>query len=127
MIKEVEKYKAIAEEVRLRIIRVLIEANMEMCACELVDIVGRPQYNISKNLSILKKAELVEERRDGKLMMFRIKNDNDFNIKLFENISKIKSDSHLTFKDDFKKLKDRLDLRVDGKIVVTYRDNASSS
>ena len=82
MIKEVEKYKAIGEEIRLRILRVLVKAQQELCVCEIVDVLEKPQYNISKNLSILRKAELVEEQRAGKLMMYKVINefhhDNDY-------------------------------------------------
>ena len=121
MIKEIEKYKAIAEEIRLRILRLLLYAETELCACELIDVLNRPQYNISKNLSILKKSELIEERREGKLMMFGIKNDNEFNRKLFTNIKTINPDSNPAFQNDFIKLDKRLALRVDDKVVVTYK------
>ena len=79
------------------------------------------QYNISKNLSILKKAELIEERREGKLMMFGIKNDNEFNRKLFDNITTIYPDSNPAFQDDYIKLDKRLALRVNGEVIVTYK------
>lgn len=121
MIKEIEKYKAVAEEIRLRILRLLLYAETELCACELIDVLNRPQYNISKNLSILKKVELIEERREGKLMMFGIKNDNEFNRKLFDNITTIDPDSNPAFQDDYIKLDKRLALRVNGEVVVTYK------
>ncbi len=119
MIKEVEKYKAIGEETRLRILRILIKAQIEICVCEIIDVLKKPQYNISKNLSILKKVELVEERRDGRLMMYRIKDDNYFNKKIFESISLIKDDSNPAFKDDFDNLEKRLSLRENGKCIIT--------
>jgi ArsR family transcriptional regulator len=121
MIKEVEKYKAIGEETRLRILRILIKAKAELCVCEIIDVLKKPQYNISKNLSILKRVELVEERRDGRLMMYKIKVGNLFNKKLFESISLIKGDSNPVFKDDFDNLEKRLSLRENGKCIITYK------
>ena len=121
MIKEVEKYKAIGEETRLRILRILIKAQIELCVCEIIDVLKKPQYNISKNLSILKKVELVEERREGRLMMYKIKDDNLFNKKISESISLIKGDSNPAFKDDFDNLEKRLSLRENGKCIITYK------
>ena len=121
MIKEVEKYKAIGEETRLRILRILIKAKVALCVCEIIDVLKKPQYNISKNLSILKKVELVEERRDGRLMMYKIKDDNLFNKKLFESISLISNDCNPAFKNDFINLEKRLSLRENGKCIITYK------
>ena len=121
MIKEVEKYKAIGEEIRLRILRVLVKAQQELCVCEIVDVLEKPQYNISKNLSILRKAELVEEQRAGKLMMYKVINDNLINKKIFESISVITCDNNPVFKNDFSNLKKRLSIRKNGKCVVTYK------
>ena len=119
MIKEVEKYKSIGEETRLRILRILIKVQTELCVCEIIDILKKPQYNISKNLSILKRAELVEERRNGRMMMYKIKDNNYFNKKLFESISLIKDNSNPAFKNDFKHLEKRLSLRENGKCIIT--------
>ena len=79
MIRELEKYKAIGEQTRFRIVRLLIKAGKNLCACELIDILKKPQYTVSKHLNILKRAELVQEHRDGRLMVYRLKNDLTFN------------------------------------------------
>ena len=82
----IEKFKAIGEETRLRILRILIKADQELCVCEIVDVLKKPQYTISRSLTTLKKAELVEERRQGKLMMYRLKRS-PLNNLLFESVA----------------------------------------
>jgi len=111
MITEIEKYKAIGEETRLRILRILIKADEELCVCEIVDILKKPQYNISKSLGILKRATLLEERRDGKNMKYGLIKGNDLNQKLFESIIEIKCNSNEIFQDDFANLRQRINLR----------------
>ncbi len=117
MKKEVDKYKAIGEENRLRILRILLKAGTELCVCEIVDALKKPQYTISKHLGILRNAELVEERRDGKLILYKAKSNNSLNKKIFDSIEFVQDGK--IFKQDSINLKARLNLRENGKIVVT--------
>jgi ArsR family transcriptional regulator, arsenate/arsenite/antimonite-responsive transcriptional repressor len=107
MIKEVEIYKAIGEETRLRILRLLIKAGTELCACEIIDVLGKPQYTISKNLGILVSSGLLKEKREGRMMFYELLNNESNNL-IFENIKLIKCENNEIFKDDFKNLKKRL-------------------
>jgi ArsR family transcriptional regulator len=118
MIDEVEKYKAIGEATRLRIMRLFVKAGTELCACEIIDILEKPQYTISKNLGILVDAGLLNERREGRMMFYELIH-NEFNDKIFENIRLIKCNSNEIFKNDFKRLENRLSLRENGKCVIT--------
>ncbi|PHS69353.1 MAG: transcriptional regulator [Methylophaga sp.] len=54
--------------------RVLIEQLVlkEMTVNELVDIVQWPQPTVSKHLSVLKKVNLVSERKEGRFRYYRI-------------------------------------------------------
>lgn len=60
---DLEVFKACADETRLRILFLLAER--ELCVCELVEVLGMPQGKISRHLSVLKRAVLVRDRRDG--------------------------------------------------------------
>jgi ArsR family transcriptional regulator len=71
----VQKFRAIGEPTRLRILRILLESRGELCVCEIVDTLRKPLYTISRNLAVLRQAGLVEERRDGKFMMYRLHSD----------------------------------------------------
>lgn len=56
--------KALGDERRLRLLRLLL-TKKELCVCELVDALQLPQYEVSRNLAALRKAGLVDDRRDG--------------------------------------------------------------
>lgn len=119
MIKEIEIYKSLGEETRLRIMRILIRADVELCACEIIDVLEKPQYTISKSLGILVKAGLIEESRNGRMMFYKLKRDDDFNLTLFENVKLIRCASSPVFQNDFTRLAERLALRKDGRCVIT--------
>jgi ArsR family transcriptional regulator len=117
--KTIEAYKAVGEGTRLRILRLLRLTPGELCVCELVDVLKKPQYTVSKSLTVLRKAELVEERREGKLMMYRLI-QTPFNDKLFESIDRL-PDADPLYAVDSRRLAERLALRENGKCVITYR------
>ncbi len=68
--KEAETFKAMADPCRLTIIRLLKEG--ELCVCEIMTALGRPQSSTSHHLTILKDAGLIKERKDGKWSRYRI-------------------------------------------------------
>jgi len=63
--------KALAHPSRLLILDAL--ADGEMCVCELTELVGADQSTVSKHLSVLKHAGLVEDRKDGVMTHYRMK------------------------------------------------------
>jgi ArsR family transcriptional regulator len=52
--------------------RALIDAEADLCACEIIDVLQKPQYTISKSLGILVSAGLLDERREGRMMMYSL-------------------------------------------------------
>lgn len=44
----------------------------EVCVCDLVELVGSDQSTVSKHLSVLKQAGLVEDRKDGQKSFYRL-------------------------------------------------------
>jgi ArsR family transcriptional regulator len=67
---EVEIFKAVADPCRLRILKLLKEG--ELCVCEIMTALKKPQSSTSHHLSILREAGLVKERRDGKWSYYRL-------------------------------------------------------
>jgi ArsR family transcriptional regulator, arsenate/arsenite/antimonite-responsive transcriptional repressor len=61
---------AMTDPTRLRLLRLL--RREELCVCELVDTLRMPQYKISRHLRSLRTAGLVEARRDGRWMHYRL-------------------------------------------------------
>ncbi len=60
----------LADPTRLRLLRLLRQ--QELCVCELVDTLRMPQYKISRHLRSLRAVGLVEARRDGRWMHYRL-------------------------------------------------------
>lgn len=63
--------KALAHPSRLLMLDALSQG--EMCVCKLTELVGADQSTISKHLSVLKQAGLVDDRKDGVLIYYRVK------------------------------------------------------
>ncbi|MCK9565691.1 MAG: metalloregulator ArsR/SmtB family transcription factor [Methanothrix sp.] len=67
---EMKVFKAAADATRLKILKLL--SGGELCICEIMLALKRPQSSISHNLSILEDAGLVKERKEGKWCRYRI-------------------------------------------------------
>ena len=66
--------KALGHDLRLRLMRTLLEKG-EKSVGELETITGIGQPGLSQQLGILRKAELVQTRRDGKLVFYSLSPD----------------------------------------------------
>lgn len=66
-------FKALSDESRMRILSML--AMKELCVCQLMGVLGIPQPLVSRNLGILREAGLIEERREGKLIFYSLRQD----------------------------------------------------
>ena len=62
--------KALASPVRVRILRILGEG--ERCGCEFVPLLGLDPSVVSRHLAVLYRASLVESRRDGVRILWRL-------------------------------------------------------
>ena len=67
---ESDIFKAMADPCRLKILSLLREG--ELCACEIMIGVDRPQSSTSHHLSILRDAGLIKERKDGRWSRYRL-------------------------------------------------------
>lgn len=65
-----QRFQAVAEETRLRIIRLLSDG--ELCVCELQDELGAAQSRLSFHLRKLKDAGVVSDRRDGRWVYYAL-------------------------------------------------------
>jgi len=64
--------KAMADGNRLRVLMAL--ADGELCVCQIIEMLGLAPSTVSKHLSILHQAGLVEARKDGRWMYYRLVN-----------------------------------------------------
>lgn len=63
-------FKALSDETRLRILALL--AGGELCVCDLMTTLELPQSTVSRHLAFLRNAGLVEDRRQGVWMFYRL-------------------------------------------------------
>lgn len=63
-------FKGLADESRLRILNLLLHG--ELCVCDIQHVLGASQPNVSRHLSYLKNAGLVEDRREGFRVFYRL-------------------------------------------------------
>jgi ArsR family transcriptional regulator len=62
--------KALAEGSRLRILMALTGG--ELCVCQIVELLQLAPSTTSKHMSILRQARLVESRKEGRWMYYRL-------------------------------------------------------
>src|ERR1035437_7179452 len=63
-------FQALGDNTRLRLLNLMGE--QEICVCYFVEILEQGQPKISRHLAYLRRAGIVEARRDGKWMHYRI-------------------------------------------------------
>jgi ArsR family transcriptional regulator len=63
-------FKALADRTRLRLLNLI--GGDEVCVCFFVEVLGTNQPKISRHLAYLRRAGVVEARREGKWMHYRI-------------------------------------------------------
>ncbi len=99
--------KAISDETRVRILKLLEKG--ELCVCQLMDILNMKQSTVSKHLGILKTAGLVEYRKNGTWTFYKLSNNliNNYNLDFLKLL--------LCLKDDFLIQEDRKRLKMVAK------------
>src|ERR1700761_2948496 len=63
-------FQALGDKTRLRLLNLM--GNQEICVCYFVEILEQSQPKISRHLAYLRRAGIVEARREGKWMHYRI-------------------------------------------------------
>jgi ArsR family transcriptional regulator len=63
-------FKALGDNTRLRLLNLM--GDREICVCYFVDVLDQPQPKISRHLAYLRSAGMVEARRDGKWMHYKM-------------------------------------------------------
>jgi ArsR family transcriptional regulator len=71
MEREAALLRALGDPTRLRL-AVLLAVRGEMCVCDLARSIGGPAYRISRHLSVMRSAGIVEARREGTWMHYRL-------------------------------------------------------
>jgi len=112
-------FKALSDENRLRIIKLLLDCPKSICVCEIVDALKLPQYQVSKQLNILKNAGLVQCESRGKWAYYSLSQHGDsVHASLFKFIKEgLKNPK---FAEDQENLRARLFLREGDFCIVGF-------
>jgi len=65
-----DMYKALADEKRVRILYAL--RGGELCVCQLIALLELAPSTVSKHLTILRSVRLIESRKNGRWMYYRL-------------------------------------------------------
>lgn len=66
----VQVFAALADRTRLRLLNIM--AAGEVCVCYFVEVLGESQPKVSRHLAYLRRAGLVEARREGKWIHYSV-------------------------------------------------------
>jgi len=81
----IEILKALSDETRLRIMK-LLETRSELCVCEIMQALELTQSRASRNLGVLKKAGLIDDRREGQWVYYHLEASGDYVIGLNDSL-----------------------------------------
>lgn len=65
--------KALSDENRIRVIMAL--NGKELCVCQIIKLLGLAPSTVSKHMSILKHAKMVQSRKEGRWIHYRLARD----------------------------------------------------
>ncbi|MCK5476936.1 MAG: winged helix-turn-helix transcriptional regulator [Candidatus Aenigmarchaeota archaeon] len=69
--KNIQLFKALSTETRYKIIEILLDG--ELCACKIPALIKKNQSNTSMHLAKLTYWNIIKSRRDGKKILYSIK------------------------------------------------------
>ncbi len=69
--KVATRFKLLSEPLRLQLINLLMSRG-ELCVTDLVELTGQTQANISKHLNLLAREGILERRKEGLKVFYRI-------------------------------------------------------
>lgn len=96
-------FSALSESTRLRLLHLMKDG--EICVCFLQGVLETNQPKISRHLAYLRKAGLVEARRDGKWMHYRLKKQDRDLQKILEAALK-RAGKETVIRQDIRRLKE---------------------
>jgi ArsR family transcriptional regulator len=68
-------FRALSDETRIRIVALL--SHGELCVCHIENALALGQSNVSRHLAVLKAAGVVDSRRDGTWVYYRLVTQDD--------------------------------------------------
>ena len=112
--------KALAEENRLRMMLLFAMNDSGLCVCELTDALQLPQYAISRQLSVLRKAGLVTAKKQGLWVYYYPADTSPIVTDLLLHLRE--SGGVTSIEEDISRLEKRLLLRENGICVIGFSE-----
>ena len=100
---EASLFKVLADPTRLRL-AALLAIHGETCVCELAGAMEEPDFKISKHLGIMRSAGMVEARREGTWMHYKLTNPRTELERCIQECFRNCLTGHKTVKADLKRL-----------------------
>ena len=111
-------FKALSEETRLRIVKLLEHG--ELCVCDIVAALDMIQPKVSFHLAVLRDAGLIKDRRQGKWIHYSIDDTDIFRrFLILSTLERIPAESVM---GDSKRLKEFLKNKTEKSNVVTLKN-----
>lgn len=96
MEKVIQKFKAMGDENRFRILMMLLRR--PLCVCELLEVLNIKGGTLSAHLKLLKTADLISQKKDGRWIVYSISSEETE--KFLKEIEKEISDKTIIRKDE---------------------------
>jgi ArsR family transcriptional regulator len=103
MQKEASLFKVLSDTTRLRLASLLL-VNGETCVCVLAQALQAPDFKISRHLGVMRAAGLVEARREGTWMHYKLVEPRSSFERYFQEFLRKGLADHSTLKQDLEGL-----------------------
>lgn len=108
-------FKALSDTTRLKIVWLLSNIDSKVCVSEIMEVLCEQQYNVSRHLNILKKANIISEKKEGRWVYYYLDTkDDNFHALVKEAVRSIPDTEMETEKEKCKAL---LSLRNENKTI----------
>lgn len=115
-----EIFHVLGNRDRLRVLSLFLYHNDCLCACEVVDSLDLPQYQVAKSLYLLKKIKLLTSSRNGRWAYYCLTKTKETEALMSFLCSVIPKD---VCTDELTRLQVRLSMRKNGRCVVDSRSD----
>jgi ArsR family transcriptional regulator len=116
-IKAEDLVQALADNTRLRIIRLMVTTHEEVCLCELVDSLQEPAYKLSRHIKILRQAGLLSSQKDGRWVYHRLVSGPSYLESLYKFVQEL-PDTNQVYHRDRTHFQERMALRENGRCQI---------
>jgi ArsR family transcriptional regulator len=110
-------FQALADSIRIRMLRLLAVSGEESCLCEFVDTLQEPQYKLSRHLQVLRQAGLLTAEREGRFVYHRLVVEPAYLSPLHATLRAL-PDPDRVFAQDMKRFRGRMRLRIGGRCRI---------